>query len=239
MRLLVVAAHVDDEVFLCGGTIAKARRHGHEVDVLFCSRNEQGRCAGESIEARVQRAEAEAAQSAAQLGFRYRFLDFEDMCLADQPGRLQQALIASLRELRPEVLLTHAAGDWHVDHRVLASAAPEAALQSARGVAGGEPWQPTALLHGEVDLEGLAALPVQVVSRLEEEDMETRQAAIKLYVSVASEHDVDATWLQESLRARARARGALVRQPYGEAFSISRLLPLDAAALRLLAELLA
>jgi LmbE family N-acetylglucosaminyl deacetylase len=83
VRLLVIAAHVDDEALLCGGTLHKAAQRGHQATVVFCTRNEQGRWGEESLDARCLRAEAEAEASSARLGFGYCFLGFEDMCLAD------------------------------------------------------------------------------------------------------------------------------------------------------------
>lgn len=36
-NLLIIAPHPDDEVLGCGGTIAKAREKGHEINVLYLS----------------------------------------------------------------------------------------------------------------------------------------------------------------------------------------------------------
>ena len=35
MNILVIAAHPDDEVLGCGGTIARLTREGHNVDVAI------------------------------------------------------------------------------------------------------------------------------------------------------------------------------------------------------------
>lgn len=40
MRILVVAPHPDDEVFGCGGTIAKYSKAGHEVHVLIVTKGD-------------------------------------------------------------------------------------------------------------------------------------------------------------------------------------------------------
>ena len=39
MRILAVGAHLDDIEIACGGTLAKAVDHGHEVKVLIMSRS--------------------------------------------------------------------------------------------------------------------------------------------------------------------------------------------------------
>ena len=42
-KILVVAAHPDDEVIGCGGTIAKLKKQGNEIYVLFVSDGESSR----------------------------------------------------------------------------------------------------------------------------------------------------------------------------------------------------
>ena len=42
-RVLVIAAHPDDEVIGCGGTIAKLKKEGNEISVLFLADGESSR----------------------------------------------------------------------------------------------------------------------------------------------------------------------------------------------------
>lgn len=238
MRLLVIAAHTDDEVLLCGGTLHKAAGAGHETTVLFCTRNEQGRSAAESVIARRQRAESEAEASSRILSFDGRFLAFADMQLGDAPGALLQALIGEIRATRPDIVITHSADDWHIDHRALGRAVPEAALQSGYALAGAEPWKPAAVLHGEVDLEGLGSFQTHLVSVLDSAAIQAREAALACYPGIASDHGETASRLPELLAARAAQRGAVVSAAAGEAFALSPLVPLDGRGAALLAELL-
>ncbi len=238
MRLLVVAAHVDDEALLCGGTIYKLVRRGHECTVAFCTRNEQS-SGEEPTSARASRVGAESAASAALLGFEPRYLGFEDMMLAEVPGKLLKSLIAVIRDVRPDVVITHTPNDWHTDHRTLGAAVPEAALQSGYAVAGGAAWRPHAVLQGEVDLEGLAPFRYHLVSQLDDSSLAARLDAIATYTSISGDHGVSAQQLRCSLAERAVLRGRSAGAEAGEAFALSPLLPLDAAALRVLAEVLA
>jgi LmbE family N-acetylglucosaminyl deacetylase len=238
VRLLAIAAHADDEALLCGGTLHKLARRGHECTVAFCTWNEQA-SGEEDAAARHTRVEAEAAASAARLGFAVRFLGFEDMMLADQPGCLLRALIDVIRELRPEVVVSHAPRDWHMDHRTLGAVVPEAALQSGFAVAGGSPWRPAVVLQGEVDLEGLSAFSYHLVSRLGDADLQAKLDAVALYNAIGSDHAVSMPRLRSSLTERAAVRGRGIGADAGEAFALSPLLPLDAAGAGLLAEVLA
>lgn len=238
VRLLVIAAHVDDEALLCGGTLHKAARRGQQARVVFCTRNQQGRWGEEARGARCERAESEAMASSARLGFDHCFLGFEDMRLADEPGGLLQALVGAIREVEPDIVISHSTQDWHIDHRTLGGLVPEAALQSGYRVAGGSTtWRPRAVLQGEVDLEGLAPFAYQLVSRLEEVDLAAKIAAVEGYDSLTTDHGVEMAWLRRSLQERAVLRGRTVGAEAGEAFAVNPLLPLDAAALRTLAEL--
>ncbi len=48
LRLLLVHAHPDDETLTHGATIAAALAHGHEVDLVTCTRGEEGEVIGEA-----------------------------------------------------------------------------------------------------------------------------------------------------------------------------------------------
>lgn len=136
MRLLVVAAHPDDEVLGCGGTLARRSQEGHEVYVALL---------GEGITARhpepdrapreeLLRLQAASRQAAAELGVRevFRF-GFPDNRLDSVPLlELVRPLERLVSDLRPEVVLTHHASDLNVDHGL----ACRAALTATRPVPG-------------------------------------------------------------------------------------------------------
>lgn len=48
LRLLLVHAHPDDETLTHGATVAAALAHGHEVDLVTCTRGEEGEVIGEA-----------------------------------------------------------------------------------------------------------------------------------------------------------------------------------------------
>jgi LmbE family N-acetylglucosaminyl deacetylase len=109
-NVLVVAAHADDEVLGCGGTVALHTRAGdHVTSVIACN--------GEAH--RQQRRQSEAA--ARLLGV----CDLRTLGLADQ--RLDALPLLDVitplqqivRELRPEVVYCQYGGDINHDHEVL------------------------------------------------------------------------------------------------------------------------
>jgi len=125
-RVLVVAAHPDDEVLGCGATIARLAREGREVYIAIL---------GEGITARHARreegnpAEVKALQdcsrrAAALLGAKDLFLHdlpdnrFDTVPLLDAI-KIIEALIT---RLQPQVVYTHHGGDLNIDHSITSRA---------------------------------------------------------------------------------------------------------------------
>ncbi len=121
--VLVVAAHPDDEVLGCGGTIARHARQGDRVHVALLADGVGARHASgarEAHDALIRRREA-AQRACAILGAAsVQCGDFPDnrMDSVDLLDIVQhvEALIA---RHRPSVVLTHHAGDVNVDHQRL------------------------------------------------------------------------------------------------------------------------
>jgi len=122
--VLVVAAHPDDEVLGCGGTIARHADAGDQVQVLIVA---EGATSRQQQRDRVQAGDelsalALAAQKAGSIlgAVGVELLDLPDNRL-DSLDRLD--LIKRLEErigsLRPQVVYVHHAGDVNVDHRRL------------------------------------------------------------------------------------------------------------------------
>ena len=122
--VLVVAAHPDDEVLGCGGTIARHADAGDQVQVLIVA---EGATSRQQQRNRIQAGEelsalAQAAQTAGSIlgAAGVELLDLPDNRL-DSLDRLD--LIKRLEERidrhQPQVVYVHHAGDVNVDHRRL------------------------------------------------------------------------------------------------------------------------
>ena len=119
---LVVAAHPDDEVLGCGGTVARLVAEGSEVHVLLAADGETSRRI-ESGTPRsavaVRNAACEAARAilghatAEALGLPDQRLDSLD--LLDVVRRVEDVIARR----RPALVLTHHSGDVNQDHRVI------------------------------------------------------------------------------------------------------------------------
>ena len=123
-RVLVVAAHPDDEVLGCGGTIACHADAGDQVHVLIVA---EGATSRQQKRDRIKASGdlsglAQAAQMAGSIlgAAGVELLDFPDNRL-DSLDRLD--LIKRIEECidrhQPQVVYVHHAGDVNVDHRRL------------------------------------------------------------------------------------------------------------------------
>ncbi len=126
MKVLVVAAHPDDEVLGAGGTMARHVREGDAVTVLILGSGLSSRLSGpEALAAHDQaalRADAQAAM--AVLGVtNLRLLDlpdnrFDRLDLLDIVKQVE----AVVDEVCPEIVYTHHPGDLNIDHQRTAMA---------------------------------------------------------------------------------------------------------------------
>src|SRR5262245_49198357 len=114
-RVLIVAAHSDDEVLGCGGTIARHTDAGDIVDILFVADGVSSR-GGDPRE--LERRCDAARRAAGILGARPpQFLNLPDNRL-DTVARLEviQAIEKTAAALTPVRVYTHHAGDLNIDH---------------------------------------------------------------------------------------------------------------------------
>lgn len=118
----VIAAHPDDEVLGCGGTIALLSAQGRPVHVLLLADGETSRPAA-AAEASCRVAErGRAAQEACRIlgGASVEVDAFPDNRMDGvELLAVVQRIEAFLSRHRPGMVLTHHAGDVNIDHRVV------------------------------------------------------------------------------------------------------------------------
>jgi len=223
MNVLVVAAHPDDEVLGCGGTIAAHARRGDEVRVLLLAEGITSRHAGRSGATRGELARLHAAAEKANqlLGVKKLILQkFPDNCMDTVPLlEVVRAVESVMKAFPPEVVYTHHAGDLNVDHRIANQAVNTACRplpgQSARTllyfeVPSSTDWQPSA-----------AAMPF--APNWYSDISATLPLKLKALRAYAAEMR---PWPHarslESVEALARVRGASVGVKAAEAFALGR-----------------
>jgi LmbE family N-acetylglucosaminyl deacetylase len=136
-RILVVAAHPDDDVLGCGGTLRKLVKRGKSVRVVFLGEGSTCRfspdqiASAEALETIEQRT-GFARESLAILGIEnYTFHNLPcgrfDTVPIIEIGKIVEKEIA---DFQPDTVFSHFAHDTHVDHRL----ASQATLQATRPV---------------------------------------------------------------------------------------------------------
>lgn len=130
-RILVVAAHPDDEVLGCGATLARLAGEGHECHVLILAEGMTSRdgMPEDGWKARLQALHDGAREAGRILGARsVELLGFPDNRMDTVPLLdVVKAVEAKLSAIKPDILFTHHAGDLNIDHAVTARAVETAA----------------------------------------------------------------------------------------------------------------
>lgn len=136
MKILVIAAHPDDEVLGCGGTMARLAQEGHEVFITILgegitSRYAQREQADQKV---VQTLHGRSRKVAKLLGAKDLFMhQFPDNRFDSVPMLEVVKVIEGLVErLKPEAVYTQHGGDLNIDHLVTF----RAALTATRPMAG-------------------------------------------------------------------------------------------------------
>lgn len=142
-KILVIAAHPDDEVLGCGATMAKHSLKGDKVNVVILSEGITSRDNQHNREKYSQELSelAKSAQKANNiLGVSSLSLhNFPDNRM-DSIDRLDIIKIVEefLKQYEPEIIYTHHAGDLNIDHRLI----HEAVVTACRPV----PFYPVKML---------------------------------------------------------------------------------------------
>lgn len=122
-RIAIIAAHPDDEVLGCGGTLARLANEGHQVHILLMADGESSRGGAEQpIDAGLLSARNMAAETACKiLGCAsVEALNLPDNRL-DGMDRLDviKQIEHFVERYQPSTVFTHHAGDVNIDHRVV------------------------------------------------------------------------------------------------------------------------
>lgn len=121
-KVLVLAAHPDDEILGCGGTIAKHVRQGDEVNVVILAEGITSRDRHRDREKHQEElmSLAEAAKQANQiLGVSsLQLYNFPDNRM-DSIERLEIIKVVEefIEQIKPDIVYTHHIGDVNIDHR--------------------------------------------------------------------------------------------------------------------------
>lgn len=221
-KILVVAAHPDDEVLGCGGTAAK---YSKENDVYIA-------ILGEGISSRYEKREQaeksdlgnlqnQARKAAKIIGAKECFLfglpdnRFDTVPMLEIVKKIEEII----KKTKPEIIFTHHSGDLNIDHRITF----QAVLTSARPLPGSpvkkiysfEIPSSTEWSQQKIEKPFLPNFYEDVSGTLDK-----KIEAIKVYESEAREfpHPRSA----EGLKVLAQKRGMEAGIKFAEAFELIR-----------------
>ena len=123
--ILVVAAHPDDEVLGCGGTIAKYKKEKNSVNVLFVSDGETSRPLSKAkILSKINNRKKKAINAAKILGINKTFfLDLPDNRLDAYPLlEIVKKIEFYISLIKPNIIFTHFKNDLNIDHQIVNNA---------------------------------------------------------------------------------------------------------------------
>ena len=118
--VVVFAAHPDDDILGCGGTIAKLAQNGSKVHVVFLADGESSRDDIEDIDNLILQRKQNAKKALKILGCdSIDFLDFPDNRL-DSLDLLDvvKSIERFIDEYKPNIIFTHYAYDLNIDHQI-------------------------------------------------------------------------------------------------------------------------
>lgn len=125
LRILVIGAHPDDCEVAVGGTAALWTAAGHKVHFVSATNGETGHHvqAGAQL---VRRRMAEVKAAARILGADSRVLPIPNGQITPTLTH-RRTFIRLIRELRPDLIITHRPNDYHPDHRYTSQLVQDAA----------------------------------------------------------------------------------------------------------------
>lgn len=221
-RVLLIAAHPDDEVLGCGATISKYSRQGVQFMVLFIAEGSSCRYAdptcAESVAAIAARTQ-QALNALALLGVKdYHFNDM--LC-----GRLDQvpiieinkAIEQAIHKFDPDTVLTHSDRDANNDHKIVCRATIMATRPGAKN-------RVARLLSYEVlsssEWAFCEAFVPTSYEQVEERDLTLKWQALAAYETEVKPYPFPRS--EQGVRAQAMYRGMQAGVPLAEAFYLIR-----------------
>tara|TARA_Y100000591_G_scaffold125211_1_gene107042 strand:+ start:21572 stop:22297 length:726 start_codon:yes stop_codon:yes gene_type:complete len=123
MNILIIAAHPDDEVLGCGGSMAKWSKNGNEVHILIMAEGVTSRDKQRNRRQRIKDLStlAESCDKARDIlsANSIELLDYPDNRM-DSIDLLDvvKSVEKKIKRLKSDVVVTHHGGDLNIDHRI-------------------------------------------------------------------------------------------------------------------------
>ena len=219
MRVLGVGAHPDDLEILCGGTLARFVKEGHDVVMCHASRGDRGSFVHTSEEIAVIR-DREARRAAEICGAEHATLGLHDGEVNAADPEHKRALIDLVRDTRPDLIITHPPNDYMGDHNEVSKLVFECSFHATLPLfETGKPHHShvTPIYYMDT-ISGLGFAPTEYVDV---------SSVIDTKAQMLEAHATQLTWLRdhdgvdivEQMKAATRFRGLQCGVQYAEGFA--------------------
>ena len=125
-KIMVVAAHPDDEILGCGGTLIKLRKQGYNVQCIFLADGESSRNIKDKnkLLKNIKNREYQASKVSKLLKFkRPKFFRLPDNKIDSIPLiKIIKIIEKEIKIFKPSIIFTHSQADLNVDHSLLCKA---------------------------------------------------------------------------------------------------------------------
>jgi LmbE family N-acetylglucosaminyl deacetylase len=121
-KVLVVAAHPDDELLGCGGTLIKLAKKNCKIFTLFFTDGVSAR--GNKFSKKVNNRKNNALKSLKIMGVHSsKFLSYPDNGLDTVPLiKIVREIEQIITKFKPDTILTHSNADLNIDHEIVSRA---------------------------------------------------------------------------------------------------------------------
>lgn len=202
-RVLILAPHVDDGEFGCGGTIAKLIEEGWEAHYVAFSRCSKSLPPELPPDTLVN----EVAAATELLGIRpqhLRVLDYEVRCFPEVRQQILEEMVALKADVKPDLVFMPSNHDTHQDHQQIAQE-------------GFRAFKTTRMLGYEMPWNNLQ-FETTAFTILHERHVQKKVEALHCYASQAGRFYATGDFV----RSLARTRGIQIAREYAEAFQVFR-----------------
>ncbi|MBO6284539.1 MAG: PIG-L family deacetylase [Pseudobutyrivibrio sp.] len=225
-KVLVVAAHPDDEVLGCGGTILRHVANGDKVHIMIMAEGLTSRDNQRDVGLR-QGELSELHKNAHKVS---DFLGAEELKILDFPDNRMDSvelldvvkqIEAEVDDFCPDIVYTHHAGDVNVDHLIT----HKAVVTACRPLPGNTVkelyfFETLSSTEWQIPTSGKIFMPQMYINI--NEYLDKKIEALHLYESEMRKYPHSRSY--EAVKILSKLRGFSVGMEYAEAFMVGRII---------------
>jgi N-acetylglucosamine malate deacetylase 1 len=218
VNVLAVGAHPDDLEILCGGTLARLVKEGHDVVMCHATLGDRGSFVHTSEEIAAIRS-LESKRAAEICGAEEATLGLHDGEVSAADPEQRRLVVDLVRDTRPDVIITHFPNDYMSDHNEVSKLIFDCSFHATLPLfETGKPHHDTVTpIYYMETIMGVAFQPTEYVDVTDLID--TKSAMLEA-------HETQLTWLRdhdgidivEQMLAATRFRGLQCGVKYAEGF---------------------